>query len=233
MRNSCPNFTFYSWQTSIAQVAVTSFVGWFMEGISPDTSIQQQFLGVHLYDPRDSCYKSAIAYVFLFGLTGAVLISNRVPTFCTEVCIWVLALPIYHFSHDFRLLVTDHAAGNAMEFMKEASGLFGIDNIGVLFNLVNGTAEHHDLGSMAHGAHLPVQSLQISWWLEHVDSWSNTADGGFRVWDRCPIAAPSGVNLELEEISYPCWPHKILFPIFWIGHVIVRSVGRKTKSSST
>ena len=51
--------------------------------------------------------------------------------------------------------------------------MLDIDNVGVLVNLVNGTTKHRDLGSMAHGAHFAVQSLQISWWLEHVASWSN------------------------------------------------------------
>ena len=64
--------------------------------------------------------------MLLFGLAGAVLHFNRIPTFLTAFCRRVLAIPITHFFDDFRLVEMKMAGGSGWEFFKRVADIFGI-----------------------------------------------------------------------------------------------------------
>ena len=79
-----------------------------------------------------------------------------------------------------------------------------IDNMSLIHILCNGAAKHHDVGSLAHALHNRLCTLSSNPWFEHIESWSNPADGGSRVGVCCPTAARLGIPLMLvEPIAIP------------------------------
>ena len=84
--------------------------------------------------------------------------------------------------------------------LKKASAALFIDNIGVVYNLVNGSARSPDLASLTFAIHLLWQRLEVEPWLEHVQNWSNPADGGSRIGVQDPVAAKLGVHLSQVQM---------------------------------
>jgi hypothetical protein len=89
--------------------------------------------------------------------------------------------------------------------LRNKSANFFIDNLGVLYAIVNGVSKDFDLGTTIHALHLRMTELRSTGWYEHVSSWSNLADGGSRtkgILD--PIAISLGIRLrkaEMPELS--------------------------------
>ena len=81
-------------------------------------------LWLRVYTPLETNGRNLIAPLFFpFELTKAVLVFDRVSTFLTVFCRWVLVLLI----HDFSLLAKkDHAVRDGMKLMQERSELFDI-----------------------------------------------------------------------------------------------------------
>ena len=54
-----------------------------------------------------------------------------------------------------------------------------IDNIGVIFNIVNGSTKSRDSAAIVLAIHSILTANRITPWFEHVPTWTNIADGGF------------------------------------------------------
>ena len=78
-----------------------------------------------LWHPLEKRWVFCKAFVLVFGLAGAVLHFNRVPTFFSAICRHWFALPTQHFFDDFRLLDPRIAGESGFETFKEAADLFG------------------------------------------------------------------------------------------------------------
>ena len=124
-----PELYAYSWQASNTQVAATSFV-----------STTSASLGATVARASLSFFGRSLTHKWRFASTTSA--SSGVTVARALLAIFgrplkrkwqlqtssarVRALRIQHFFDDFRLLETDHAVGEAMKIMKEASWLFGI-----------------------------------------------------------------------------------------------------------
>jgi hypothetical protein len=85
--------------------------------------------------------------------------------------------------------------------MRDKSANFFIDNLGVLYAIVNGVSKDLDLGTTIHALHLRMTELRSICWCEHVSSWSNLADGGSRTEGALdPIAISLGIRLRKAEM---------------------------------
>ena len=93
-------------------------------------------------------------------------------------------------------------------WFRDASSIFYIDNMGVLCNIVNGSARELDAGTMTFALHLQLASLRSSAWWEWVESESNCSDGGSRVGITCPIARELGITLR--EVPFPSIPNNFM-----------------------
>ena len=58
--------------------------------------------------------------------------------------------------------------------LAESSAMAFIDNVGVIYNLVNGNSRFQDLGSLSFGVQVGIIKHGINVWVEHVASWSNS-----------------------------------------------------------
>ena len=74
-----------------------------------------------------------------------------------------------------------------------------IDNMSVVHIFASGSAKQADIGTLAHALHVRLVQVQTAPWFEHVESWSNIADGGTRAGPRCPISASAGIHLVAVE----------------------------------
>ena len=97
----------------------------------------------------------------------------------------------------------------------DASLIFYIDNMGVLCNIVNGSAKQLDAGTVTFALHLQLAALRSSAWWEWVESESNCSDGGSRVGVTCPVAKSLGITLK--EIQFPAIPNHFMrmTPLEW------------------
>ena len=101
------------------------------------------------------------------------------------------------------------------ELIKDSSVIFYIDNMGVLCNLVNGSARQIDAGTVTFALHLQLATLRSSVWWEWVESESNCSDGGSRDGITCPLAKELGI--PLREIKFPDIPTHFMrmSPLEW------------------
>ena len=81
--------------------------------------------------------------------------------------------------------------------MKAAPAVWFIDNMSIVHVICNGASRYRDLGALAHVLHARMSVLHVSPWIEHVESWSNCADGGTRKGATCPIAKGLQIPLQL------------------------------------
>ena len=84
-----------------------------------------------------------------------------------------------------------------------------VDNIGVIYILVNGASKHEDLGPLAFAHHIALNRWAIRPWVEHIASWSNIADGGSREGVTDTMAAEC--NIYLRSGSLPPLPNGFPF----------------------
>ena len=75
-----------------------------------------------------------------------------------------------------------------------------VDNMGVIHNIVNGTATSPDAGAFVHALHHRMAAIDMNAWWEYVPSKSNISDGGSRDGVSCLLAAE--VNVPLREVSF-------------------------------
>ena len=81
--------------------------------------------------------------------------------------------------------------------------IFG-DNMGVIYNIVNGASRSRDLGTVTHLLHCKLVELSVYPWWEYVESWSNCADGGTRAGLSDPVARSLGITLrEVPALTLP------------------------------
>ena len=101
------------------------------------------------------------------------------------------------------------------QLIKDASVIFYIDNMGILCNVVNGSARQLDAGTVTFALHLQLASLRSSVWWEWVESESNCSDGGSREGITCPIAKELGITLK--EVDFPDIPAHFMrmTPLEW------------------
>ena len=101
------------------------------------------------------------------------------------------------------------------ELIEDASVICYIDNMGVLCNIVNGSARQLDAGTVTFALHLQLASLRSSVWWEWVESESNCSDGGSREGISCPIAKELGITLK--EVDFPDIPAHFMrmTPLEW------------------
>ena len=72
------------------------------------------------------------------------------------------------------------------DYIKGASNISFIDNMGVIHSIVNGNARVLDLCAFTHALHRKLAKLSADFGWEYVASASNIADGGSRVGISCP-----------------------------------------------
>ena len=79
-----------------------------------------------------------------------------------------------------------------------------VDNVGVIYNVVNGCSKAADLAAITFYTRLLLHEFSITPWLEHVPSEANLADGGSRVGTSDAAAAEAGVELAMiEDVQLP------------------------------
>ena len=78
-----------------------------------------------------------------------------------------------------------------------------LDNMGVLFAIVNGASPSRDMASLAFGLHLQMAKLKAHTWFEYVASASNCSDGGSRDGIHCKLAAKLGIELTCKGLPLP------------------------------
>jgi hypothetical protein len=86
-------------------------------------------------------------------------------------------------------------------YLRNKSANLFIDNLGILYAIVNGVSKDLDLGTIIRGLRLRMTNLCASCWFEHIASWSNLFDGGSRkegIAD--PLAASLGIKLRQEDM---------------------------------
>ena len=76
--------------------------------------------------------------------------------------------------------------------------------MGVLCNIVNGSARQLDAGTITFALHLRIAALNATCWWEWVESESDCSDGGSRVGLTCPVAKALGI--VLTERQFPVLP---------------------------
>ena len=89
------------------------------------------------------------------------------------------------------------------EWFKNKSAICFVDNMGVIHNIVNGTARAVDSGAFTHALHLRMAALSMLAWWEYVPSKSNISDGGSRDGIACSLAAAAQVPLREVEFRLP------------------------------
>ena len=89
------------------------------------------------------------------------------------------------------------------DYIKDASNISFIDNMGVVHSIVNGNARVIDLCAFTHALHRKLSKLHADFWWEYVASASNIADGGSRVGITCPEAKEAGIHLLYVDFKMP------------------------------
>ena len=79
-----------------------------------------------------------------------------------------------------------------------------VDNVGVIYNVVNGSSTAPDIAAITFYIRLLLHHFMITPWVEHVPSESNLADGGSRVGTEDPNAEQAGVTLTfVNDVVLP------------------------------
>ena len=86
---------------------------------------QQRFIIVVVWDYVARIWRFAISWALPFGLSGAVLHFNRVPSFIVAFCRRWLALPLQHFYDDFRLIEPLFTGGSGYKWFGSAAKVLG------------------------------------------------------------------------------------------------------------
>ena len=94
------------------------------------------------------------------------------------------------------------------EFLRNASTIFYVDNMGVICNIVNGSSRTGDAGTLTFALHVRLATLGTTAWWEWVQSESNCSDGGSRVGTACPVARSLGISMR--EIQFPGIPRHFM-----------------------
>ena len=89
------------------------------------------------------------------------------------------------------------------DYIKGASNISFIDNMGVIHSIVNGNARVSDLCAFTHALHRRLAKLKADFLWEYVASASNIADGGSRVGISCPEARAAGIHLLYVDFKTP------------------------------
>ena len=86
---------------------------------------QQRFLIIRVWCRAKRRWLYCKAFVLLFGLAGAVLHFNRLPTFFVAFLRRILAVPIQHFFDDHRILEPMITGGSAFRWAQKVADYFG------------------------------------------------------------------------------------------------------------
>ena len=106
-----------------------------MRSSSKDMKGAYKQIGVHesqlrcvviaIYDPISGSWRFAVSYALPFGLVGAVLHFNRVPTMLTAFLRRWFAIPVQHFFDDFRIIEPDFTNGSGFSMFQKVVDLLG------------------------------------------------------------------------------------------------------------
>jgi hypothetical protein len=87
------------------------------------------------------------------------------------------------------------------DVLRGSSAIAFIDNMSALHSIVNGSSSTADIKLLAHCFSLIACDLELTIWLEYVNTLSNCSDGGSRVGVLCQLAA--SLNVPLRTIACP------------------------------
>ena len=89
------------------------------------------------------------------------------------------------------------------DYIKHASNISFIDNMGVIHSIVNGTARAPDLSAFTRALHRKLTKIRADCRWEYVASASNIADGGSRVGISCALTREAGIHLTYVDFKLP------------------------------